>query len=86
MEVGVRELRSQLSRWLALAREGEEIVITERGRPVARLVGVSETGGLERLVAAGLVQLPSARRRSSRSIRQVKAKGSVADLVSEQRR
>src|SRR5438132_981702 len=67
MEVGIRELRNELSRWLALVREGEEIVITERGRPVARLVGVTEAGGLDRLVAAGLIQLPSARRRSARS-------------------
>jgi prevent-host-death family protein len=86
VEVGVRQLRNELSRWLALAREGQEVVITERGRPVARLVGVSATGGLDRLVEAGLVQLPRARRRSARTIERVRAKGSVADLVAEQRR
>jgi prevent-host-death family protein len=86
MEVGVRELRGELSRWLDLVRDGEEIVITERGRPVARLVGVSGSRGLDRLVAAGEVQLPTMPRQSSRTIRRVKAKGSVADLVRDQRR
>jgi prevent-host-death family protein len=86
VEVGVRQLRNELSRWLALAREGQEVVITERGRPVARLVGVSATGGLDRLVEAGLVQLPRVKRRSARTIERVRAKGSVADLVAEQRR
>lgn len=86
MEVGVRQLRSELSRWLALARDGQEVVITERGRPVARLVGVFAAGGLDRLMAEGLVQRPRIRRRSARDIERVKARGSVAGLVGEQRR
>jgi prevent-host-death family protein len=86
VEVGVRELRHELSRWLAVVRDGQEVVITERGRPVARLVGVSEKGGLDRLLSEGLIQMPSERRRSARSIERAKAKGSVADLVAEQRR
>jgi prevent-host-death family protein len=86
LEVGVRELRGELKRWLALVRGGQEIVITERGRPIARLVGVEGTGGLNRLVSAGLVRLPSTPRRSAGGIERVKARGSVADLVREQRR
>jgi prevent-host-death family protein len=37
VEVGVRELRENLSTWLDRAAAGEEIVVTERGRPKARL-------------------------------------------------
>ncbi len=36
--VGVHEAKTQLSRLLARVAEGEEIVITSRGREVARLV------------------------------------------------
>jgi len=36
MEVGVRELRTNLSQWIARAKRGQEVVITERGKPVAR--------------------------------------------------
>jgi prevent-host-death family protein len=64
MEVGVRELRRHLSKWLALVRQGAEVVITDRGGPIARLVGIS-TGGIDRSVAAGEIQLPTKARRPS---------------------
>jgi prevent-host-death family protein len=35
---GVREARQHLSRLLDEVRKGREVVITERGRPVAKLV------------------------------------------------
>ncbi len=35
--VGVRELRQNLSRYLAEVREGESFTVTEHGREVARL-------------------------------------------------
>lgn len=35
--VGVRELRQNLSRYLAQVKEGESLAVTERGREVARL-------------------------------------------------
>jgi prevent-host-death family protein len=37
-QVGVRELRQNLSRYLADVKEGESFVVTERGREVARLL------------------------------------------------
>lgn len=36
--VAVRELRQNLSRYLARVKEGEELIVTERGREVARLL------------------------------------------------
>jgi prevent-host-death family protein len=36
--VGVRELRQNLSRYLARVKEGETLTVTERGQEVARLV------------------------------------------------
>jgi prevent-host-death family protein len=35
--VGVRELRQNLSRYLKRVKEGETLVVTERGKEVARL-------------------------------------------------
>jgi prevent-host-death family protein len=86
MEVGIKELRMHLSRWLRLAREGNEIVVTDRGCPVARIVGVSRTPALDGLVEQGLVRLPLARRRPPSEMTRIKAKGSVAELVGDQRR
>ena len=36
--VGVREVRQNLSRYLERVKAGEELVITERGQEVARLI------------------------------------------------
>ena len=37
MDVAITELRANLSLWLDEARSGHEVVITDRGVPVARL-------------------------------------------------
>jgi prevent-host-death family protein len=37
VEVGVRELRENLAEWLDRAAAGEEILVTERGKPKAVL-------------------------------------------------
>jgi prevent-host-death family protein len=42
MNVSVRDLKAKLSRYLKEARAGQNIVVTSRGRPVVRLLAVSE--------------------------------------------
>ena len=42
--VGVRELRQNLSRYLARVKNGEALVVTERGWEVARLVPSGSSG------------------------------------------
>lgn len=59
--IGVRELRQNASRYLALVKAGETVEVTERGKLVALLVspGRSQTNR-DRLVAAGrLIPAPS---------------------------
>lgn len=57
-QVGVRELRDQLSRYLERAKAGEQIEITERGRPIALLVPLPESrAAVTELVASGQVKL-----------------------------
>lgn len=81
-EVGVRELHDRLSEYLERVEGGSEVVVTRRGRPVARLSGLGERP-LEALARRGLVRLPQGRR-SPRSAN-VDGLGSVSDLVAEQR-
>lgn len=57
--IGVRELRQNASRYLALVQTGETLQVTDRGRPVALLVPVPEGSALDRLEAAGRLS-PSA--------------------------
>ena len=40
--IGVRELRQYASTYLARVKEGESLTVTERGRPIARLVPVRD--------------------------------------------
>jgi prevent-host-death family protein len=82
-EVGVRELHDRLSEYLERVEAGGEVVVTRRGRPIARLSGLDAESPLADLERRGLVRMPE-RTRSSRAAR-VKASGSVSDLVSEQR-
>jgi prevent-host-death family protein len=84
MEVGVREFRNHLSRYLDRVRGGDEVVVTDRGRAIARVVPVSGERILDRLIAEGIVT--PARRPKRPAARPVKAEGTVSDLVGEQRR
>jgi prevent-host-death family protein len=40
--IGIRELKNQLSRYVALAKGGERVVVTEHGVPVAILSAIDE--------------------------------------------
>ena len=55
VRVGVRELRDHLSSWLERVKDGEEIVITERGKPIARIRRASGWERLDELIALGVV-------------------------------
>jgi len=83
-EAGIRDLRDHLSRYLERVQAGEELTVTDRGRPVARLVPVDSANTFDRLVAEGLV-VPAATRGRSRPTTRVAA-GPVSELVAEQRR
>jgi len=59
--VTVAELKNRLSKYLAFAKGGDEIVIRKRNLPVAKLVPFSADEGSEDellLVAAGKMLLP----------------------------
>jgi len=45
-QVGMHEAKTTLSRLVARAQAGEEIVIARNGIPVARLVAVAETNSM----------------------------------------
>ncbi len=85
MEIGVRELRAHLSRYIKRVEAGEEILVTDRGRPVARIAPATGRSKLEELIAAGIVE-PAPRRTGWLPKERIKAKGSVSELVKEQRR
>jgi prevent-host-death family protein len=60
-EVGVAELRQNLSRYLRRVEQGERLLVTDRNRPVAELGPPPSGGELDKLIAAGRVTRPARR-------------------------
>jgi prevent-host-death family protein len=88
---GIKELKNQLSRYIGLVKKGDDVLITERGRIVARIVkedssGASLRQALQTLVLKGQVIMPT------RDIRRnfpepIKLSGkAVSEIVLEDRR
>ncbi|OWY62475.1 hypothetical protein B7486_58235 [cyanobacterium TDX16] len=67
MDVSVTELRANLAEWIRRAREGEDVIITERDIPVARLSALESTSLIERLTEQGLLSRPKSPRRTPAS-------------------
>jgi prevent-host-death family protein len=87
-EVGIRELRANLSQFVDAAKAGREIVITAHGKPVARLVPTLGRSTLDQLIAQGLVT-PARNPKTSVLPPRIKLRGrgpSLAEIVAEQRR
>ena len=80
--VGVREFRDNMRGFLDRVAEGEEIVLTERGVPVARLTQFDAK--FQALVDRGVIRLAEARQVGPRGPRII-PKGSVSDLIERNR-
>jgi len=50
MSVSVSQFKAKLGRYMRAVRAGREVVITDRGEPVARLVGTAPAGAQTDLV------------------------------------
>jgi len=85
--VSIRELKSRLSHYLRRAKAGEIVEITERGKPVGRIVPVAFSLE-ERIEAArrsGLVSWNGRKLKPLKPVVRLRAKRTVAELVVEDR-
>ena len=90
----ISETKAKLSALLDLVRAGETVTITDRGRPVARLVPAvgSDAGDdearLQRLERAGLIRRPKKKLDVEAFLARPRArsKESVVDALLEERR
>lgn len=95
MEISVRELKSRLSEYLRRVADGEEVVVTSRGREVARLLPPRtrrHAAPTEAEIIARFRGLPCVRPGSGKKpalpkalIRIGKDEKTLAEIVSEQR-
>lgn len=62
MKASISILKAQLSQFLDAVKSGEEVIVTDRGRPVARLVGLelesAPEGRAAKLVREGRMRAP----------------------------
>ena len=91
IQAGIKDVKNNLSRYLTQVKAGEEVMITDRGKPVARIIkenskrmDIRKT--LTPLIERGLVVLPSNRlKKDNLTCHQVPGKP-VSDMVIEDRR
>jgi prevent-host-death family protein len=79
VEVGVRELKNRLTTYLKLAKADRDVIVTERGKPIAIIQAIATSTPRNResriaaLTARGEVTAPE--RRLARRVRRVKIAG-----------
>lgn len=87
MTVGIRELKTRLSSYVQQVKAGATVVITERGRPVGRIVPLSpplETR-MQALIQAGLMAWSGHKLVPMTPVTQTRGRRMVADLLLEDR-
>jgi prevent-host-death family protein len=88
--VGIRQLKEQLSHFMDEVKTGATVVITERGKPVGRIVPVATTveNRLQQLAAANLLAWSGRKLGATPPVSPVgpvRGVKSVADLLLEDR-
>jgi prevent-host-death family protein len=83
MEIGVRELKAKLSEYLSYVSAGESIIVTDRGRPIARLVGLTEGSAVDRGVDEGWIE--PARRTHLEPVARHESRRRVMDVLEDDR-
>ena len=62
--VSISELKARLSAFIDIVRDGDEVLVTDRGRPIARLIPIrnaeQEEGRREMLPRSGRLRGPTA--------------------------
>lgn len=86
--VGVRELKSQLSKYLRQVKSGRTVVITEHGKVVAQLgpIGQSVEEKMKTMVNAGLAEWNGKRLPPVKLVARLRGKKTVAEMLLEDRR
>jgi prevent-host-death family protein len=85
-KVNIRDLKARLSAHIQLVKDGEEVLVCDRNKPVARIVPcrLADHSREQRLVARGVLTPPLKKR--SGSVSWPVPPGNVSDEVIEQLR
>ena len=86
--VGIRELKTHLSRHLKRVRAGARLVVTEHGRSIATIspVDAGDSGWVDRLIAEGAAQWSGGKPTGARTPVTLSGRRSASSVVIEDRR
>ena len=85
MDVGIRELKQHLSRYVDRAARGETIRVTDRGIPRAVLVPLPGTLRLDEGIAQGWISAPQGRIAAPARVRRARATMRIEEALAEDR-
>ena len=87
MNVGVRELKMHLSRYLRQVKAGKTIIITEHGKPIGQLMpaALPLEERLQAMIRAGLATWNGQKLRPFKPTVKLRGDKSIADLIGEDR-
>jgi prevent-host-death family protein len=87
MTVGIRDLKARLSNYLRQVKAGATLIITERGRPVGRIVPLSPSveERVQELIQAGLIAWSGNKLVPMAPVARTRGNQMVADLLLEDR-
>jgi len=88
--IGIRELKEQLSSHIQEVKKGATLVITERGRPVARLLPMAGAEApveekLQQLVEAGVISWDGRKLSTDVPVIHVRGSKTVSEMLIEDR-
>ncbi len=88
LTVGVRELKSQLSKYLRQVKAGRTVMITEHGKVVAQLGPACQSveEKMKAMVKAGLAEWDGKRLPPMKPVARVRGNKTVAEMLIEDRR
>jgi prevent-host-death family protein len=86
IEVGVRELKNALSSYLRRVRQGETVVVTDRGVPVARVIPAGVPEQIAKLMAEGRVSWSGKKFDAPQRVPRLTPGPPLSDYIAEDRR
>lgn len=86
--IGIREIKASMSHYIKRVKQGETLIITVRGRPVAKLVPLENKmpSGITTMLDKGLAAWAGGKPKGARQHFPIKKGHSIARIVEEDRR
>jgi prevent-host-death family protein len=86
--VGVRQLKNSLSRYLKLVKSGKTIQVTDRGKPIAKLMPADNSlpQGIIEMLDKEIASWSGEKPRGAIMLYPIRKDRNISDIVSEDRR